>query len=333
MNFLALLRATLLLAPLPALALAPLAPPKQPVWEAILYSRFDVHERDQLVSLATLLPKIYGFRFICQFQSVTKGAAPVAVLPGEWIDTKDGGALKCPDHYLLELSGNTKLRVQQTDSTPRITLDHGQVRLTFGTDPLFLETAAYSVAVVGTGKSQQLWLSSNEKEQLLGCEAGVVNANFELREDAPGRKLLFANACRMDLSLNGSTLQRYIFSTDRVEAANLVLPHRYWPGLLDQPGPEHADIAARLYYFPTPSPTGKIQVDWTTNFPTEGMSCTLYGQKSEGDPLVEVGKFQPTATGGGRTEVDPAYSGGTLSFLCESASQTISSNATFSPTP
>ncbi|MGZ3703058.1 MAG: hypothetical protein ACXWSD_14845, partial [Bdellovibrionota bacterium] len=205
-------------------AVAQAATPQLEPWEKVLQSQLDLSDREQILQLATFLPKLFGLRFVCQFTSTDKSQKPAPVIPGEWVTAPAGGDLHCPDHLDVTVEKGAKLRVRQTmNGLPLFFLESGDVHLHFGRDSLFVETPAFAMALAGVGKTQQLTLSVDPQKSTFDCTQGALAATFEGKEDATGSRKLLSRQCRIEVTLPPNPQPHYILGNDSVDAENLTL--------------------------------------------------------------------------------------------------------------
>lgn len=316
-----------------ALAASP-EPPRIIGWETALLNYINASERDQILKLAGYFPRLYAFRFICQFRGPGANPAPVTVLPGEWVDAPDGGTLHCPDHYRVEIDKLTRLRVQQFGSVPNFLVERGQIRVNFGTDPLFVETSGFSAATIGAlSTPQRLIVSESAKEHALGCDLGATVMNLTEKKGADGVSSLFAHNCQLEVAPDGGAVHRFLFSGDDVMIPNLMTPRQFWPrptgkaNTSFKPEPMSIDLQVIL------NGTETAVAHWTINGFVPNIPCSFYLQKSELETPVELNKVPTPYIGTGNQELNKEFGQGYLSMRCLFGESVITSNAAHIPTP
>src|SRR5262245_40760889 len=98
-------------------------PPRGSALELWLNRATQGVDRVWRIELATNLPGLFEFHFICQFQPAQ--GEPISVIPGDTVDAAVGGTLRCPDSLELRLEKGTKLEVSQVGPLPIFTLHVG----------------------------------------------------------------------------------------------------------------------------------------------------------------------------------------------------------------
>lgn len=71
---------------LPSYAGVDLAFPRRQTWEKWILEKSADLSREQRIQLASYFPRLFGFRFACQFAPAQAGGKPSSVLPGEFFE-------------------------------------------------------------------------------------------------------------------------------------------------------------------------------------------------------------------------------------------------------
>ena len=282
-------------------------------WIATLWSDvFDLSSRESIQAMATYFPALSPVRFLCQFTPAK--TKPNAVLPGEWINAPAGGKLKCPGDYEVTLANETRMRVRQAGSLPEFALGAGQMEVNSGASDFFFSVPGMSGGMRGHAKHQRILFTTDSQESVLGCLGG--NSTVSVRRTGPSKAkvLLASRSCRMEVYSGLGNQARYVFPFDHVYFENLGVPRRSWP---QTPMPTLTPLTPEKGEFiglPLKAASGG-KVGWQLPPSLTNADCTLFSQKTDFAPLVEVAKTKGAPTG--EATVPAANLPGLAKLACE----------------
>jgi len=317
-----------LLLALPALGAGPPQPSASDRAFAALAGQLS---REIRVELATHLPGLFRPTFLCQLRPT--GGQPSTLLPGDWIDTPEGANLFCPGGYGVSLARQSRVLLSELAGGPALFLERGALTAAFGRAPLVLGTPTLELRLAGLGSGQRVSLTP----ELVECSLGSVAADFEPVGDDTPQTLFGSGACRMELALNGGAIKRYLLSGERVRAANLALPRRFWPRLGPPPGASQPPQApAGISLLPA---TGAQAADssfkaaWSLPpWLGPGASCQVFAQPTDAHAAEPISTFQAESAQGDLV-LDGSYRGQALSMVCENAQGAAASNLLLETAP
>ncbi len=240
--------------------------------------------RDGRISLATHLPGLFGFRFVCLFRP--EGAQPYAVLPGDILDSETGGNLVCPDQIEIGLGPKSRVRVSQLADQKIFHLDAGSVRLEFGKTEFAFGMNDLSLWVSGTGVLQLLTVKPESDAYLFLADSGDMV--LEVKGGAMAGRTFFASTLgRMELREPGRADVYQVLSGDAFRYADRGVERILQPNLKGLLGGGFQPSTSLWF-------SGE-KIQWVTvglkpNMKTE---CRLMMQPELNQPATMLQKFSP----------------------------------------
>jgi|GEM_PF-6210953 len=289
------------------------------------YSRLSREER---FVLTARFPALFRIHFVCQLRE--EGKEPVALLPGDWVDSTKDASVHCPDGVEAKLIGPWKIQMQQLGEIPVLYVEKGKSTVNMGPGFFFVRTPQLFYELEGKGKAHQIELQSEAKGELIRCNRGNVSGKFRF-SPAQLPAQLESFFCRMELVLSNGNF-RYLYAQESVMAADLRLPSSLWPMNIRNAPP---DDLARFGFTLTamPSPAGN-KISWNLLSP-EGskLRCMHFVQKVETEAAKQLEDFsseKPT----GEFPVSAELSAAFHSLVCEGDSFVLGSqSAAIAPVP
>lgn len=267
--------------------------------------------REERISLATNLPGLFGFRFVCLFKP-EKGE-PYAVIPGDIVEAASRGKLACPDGIESTLEEKTKVHIRQIGNLPFYRLEAGSMTVRFGKSRLLLSAAGLELELEGQSFLQELTVRPEKSATAFICHKGNALARLEAGEEG-GKHFLASTHCRLEVISGVDPLVEQILSGDAVQISNIHIPRGYRPDLKALLGPEFG-VPTTLWF-----EAGKLR--WTTLKlqPNRKTECSLYMQPAPDKRALLLKTFAAEAHEGTVALESKPSPGQGFFLLCEDES-------------
>jgi hypothetical protein len=238
--------------------------------------------REERISLATNLPGLFGFRFVCLFKPET--GEPFAVIPGDTVEAASRGKLACPDGIESTLEEKTKVHIRQIGSLPFYRLEAGSMTVRFGKTRLLLSAAGLELELEGHSFLQEVIVRPEKEATAFLCQKGNALARLEAGEEG-GKHFVASTHCRLEVINGADALVEQVLSGDAVQISNIHIPREFRPNLKALLGPEFA-VPTTLWF-----EAGKVR--WTTVKlqPNRKTECSLYSQPAPDKRAVVLKTF------------------------------------------
>lgn len=184
--------------------------------------------REQRISLATHVPGLFGFRFVCAWKP--QSGEMVAMIPGDTVESQAGGKLVCPGGTEVSMEGKAKVVLRQFGDLPVLELTEGAMGLRFGKVKVAVAAGGLFLKMEGRSVLQQLKVRPEKEAMLFLCEKGNITAQMETKEGAE-KNYLASSACRISVQGDPDSSVSQILSGEVVQALNRLIPRGFRPDL------------------------------------------------------------------------------------------------------
>lgn len=241
--------------------------------------------REERIALATHVPALFGFRYVCQHQPA--GGAPVGVVPGDTIESAGKSTIVCPGGLTLALEDKAKVTLRQTEDVQQLKVEAGPLKITFGKSALSLLAADMELLAEGKSVVQELELRPEKDAMAFFCNKGNVIVSFEAGP-AGVKNFLGSLACRMEMREGAENVASQVLPGDAMMVPNRMVARDFRPKLPELFGGQLPQPPINVWFSDNNT---KLTVLMSTLVAGQKAACELHVQEAVGAPAKMVKAF------------------------------------------